>query len=422
MPEYDASDPVHKRVRFVDARTEGGKVTLIWYRGAAASAAEPDDESPSFRILRREETAFTYGKDYDEFFLNRGPEGAAVVHDGPLAPACGAKWVFEDADVETHKVYSYYVQPTDCAPVGPAPVKIRDPRVCWDHAALMREARALAEDFADRVRLDVCGHTAAGREIPRLVVGAGGRALGLVGVIHAGEAGPELIVPALRLLLDESPEVFDDARVIAVPSVNLDGRERVARGVPWYLRTTPEGVDLNRNFPAWWEERSLGYGLDSCDPDSITYRGPRPASAPETRAVMAAFEDAPPFAVFSFHCLASICSLPALCYGGPGATGEYHLLCREYARLYASGLFPGERFNAKGFRPSVAATAGSLPAWLFKTFGCPAFDLEGGAVEEPDPWRLDMTDVECLRLHQRRHARAIADLLRTPVVDVADPA
>ena len=44
-----------------------------------------------------------------------------------------------------------------------------------------------------------------------------------------------------------------------------------------------DGVDLNRNFPYRWGYDNEG---SSPDPVSLTYRGPRPASEPETRALI----------------------------------------------------------------------------------------------------------------------------------------
>ncbi|MBC2877189.1 MULTISPECIES: M14 family metallopeptidase [Streptomyces] len=46
--------------------------------------------------------------------------------------------------------------------------------------------------------------------------------------------------------------------------------------------TAGDGVDLNRNFPYKWGYDNEG---SSPDPDSETYRGPAPASEPETRAL-----------------------------------------------------------------------------------------------------------------------------------------
>ncbi|HEV2786974.1 MAG TPA: M14 family metallopeptidase, partial [Solirubrobacteraceae bacterium] len=48
--------------------------------------------------------------------------------------------------------------------------------------------------------------------------------------------------------------------------------------------TAADGVDLNRNFPTRWGYDNEG---SSPDPTSLTYRGPSPASEPETQALNA---------------------------------------------------------------------------------------------------------------------------------------
>lgn len=68
-----------------------------------------------------------------------------------------------------------------------------------------------------------------------------------------------------------------------IPTVNPDG---LARGT----RKNARGVDLNRNFPYKWAKLTGNY-----------YSGPRPASEPETRALMRFFDEIRPRFVVSFH-------------------------------------------------------------------------------------------------------------------------
>jgi len=367
-------------------------------------------EFASFRILRREEPGFVFGSDYAEFFLGLSAQGAVKVYDGPLPASNGRKFRWVDESVQPSRTYCYFVATATSPPVGPAPVRARDPEVCWSYAALQERLGRLAERYRGLVKLGVCGQSAGGRDIPRLVVGRRGPALGLVGLIHPGESGPELIVPALEELLERAPEVFRNARVVAAPAVSVDGREAMARGTPWYLRTTAQGVDLNRNFPVDWDQTDLGYGLDSSDPSSATWRGPAAGSAAETRAVMEAFRRYPPSVVFSFHCLASVCGLPALCARRGAGDNRYLAACRRAAETYGRGLFPNLAPAEEWMKPG--ARAGSLPAWIHAEFGAPAFDLEGGIGDDERPWATDRTDRACLEQWRRRHARAIEATLR----------
>ncbi len=163
----------------------------------------------------------------------------------------------------------------------------------------------------------------------------------LIGVIHGGESGAELMLPAIEGVLKQHDDLLDEVSIAAIPVVNVDERERLVNGVPWYLRTNANGVDLNRNFPADWDMVEYGYGLDSSDPDSGTYRGPSPASEPETKAVMAFLQERLLQAVYAFHCLASICGMVFLAPKCGAEDTVYAETCKAYATAYGSGMAMG---------------------------------------------------------------------------------
>jgi protein MpaA len=90
----------------------------------------------------------------------------------------------------------------------------------------------------------------------------------VVGVIHGDEPGGLRIVDALRRIASSA----EGAQLWLIAAVNPDGLRADTR-------KNAHGVDLNRNFPYRWRDdvpHSSGY-----------YPGPKPASEPETRAVMA---------------------------------------------------------------------------------------------------------------------------------------
>lgn len=72
---------------------------------------------------------------------------------------------------------------------------------------------------------------------------------------------------------------------------NPDGRKQAETGLSWrknenydYCGTgSAPGIDLNRNFPVFWNYSNGGSSPSSC---SLTYRGPSAASEPETAAVI----------------------------------------------------------------------------------------------------------------------------------------
>src|SRR4051794_33864708 len=89
----------------------------------------------------------------------------------------------------------------------------------------------------------------------------------VVGVIHGDEPAGLRIVRALRRIASK----VEGAQLWVIWTVNPDGLRADSR-------KNARGVDLNRNFPYRWRDdvpQSSGY-----------YPGPRPASEPETKAVM----------------------------------------------------------------------------------------------------------------------------------------
>jgi predicted deacylase len=99
-----------------------------------------------------------------------------------------------------------------------------------------------------------------------------------IGAIHGNEAAPARILEDLR---DGAPVTGADIWV--VPYLNRDGFAR-------HTRKNARGVDLNRNFPVHWIRQHGTY-------DS----GRRPASEPETWAVMRFVRAVAPSYVVGFH-------------------------------------------------------------------------------------------------------------------------
>lgn len=129
-----------------------------------------------------------------------------------------------------------------------------------------------------------------------------------------------------------------------VPVVNLDGYER-------RTRRNANKVDLNRNFPASnWE---LGRA------NSRMFGGVKPASEPETRAVMRLIERIDPVAIITIHSI----SHGRHCnnYDGPG-------------RRLAQSM---SRVNGYPVTATIGyPTPGSFGTWAGVERGCPLITLE----------------------------------------------
>lgn len=130
-------------------------------------------------------------------------------------------------------------------------------------------------------RTEVLGRSAEGRAIEAIELGdhASTRNVVVVGCIHGNECAGLAIIRRLR---EHGPVPGSDLWL--VPDANPDGHRLDQR-------QNGRGVDLNRNFP--WHWRPL--------PRGTYYSGPRPASEPETRALMRFLRRVHPAVTIWFH-------------------------------------------------------------------------------------------------------------------------
>jgi hypothetical protein len=130
----------------------------------------------------------------------------------------------------------------------------------------------------------VLGRSVRGRPITawHLDNAAEGRRAGptvvLIATMHGNEGAPREILRSLR-----GGRQIHGVDLWLVPVYNPDGYAR-------HTRRNARGVDLNRNYPYHWAELDGSYES-----------GPRPASEPETRAMMRFLRDVRPDYVLSFH-------------------------------------------------------------------------------------------------------------------------
>jgi murein peptide amidase A len=125
----------------------------------------------------------------------------------------------------------------------------------------------------------VIGHSVRGRRILAYRLGERGeRKVVLISTMHGDEPATRQILDSLR----NGPPITG-INLWVVPVYNPDG---LARGT----RKNAHGVDLNRNYPYRWANLNGSYES-----------GPRPASEPETRAMMRFLSDVRPSRILSFH-------------------------------------------------------------------------------------------------------------------------
>ena len=159
--------------------------------------------------------------------------------------------------------------PADAAPAAPAA------------GALVQRATSAPDKPAVLTRT-VIGRSVQGRPLVAYHLGEPGRPgvpkVVLISVMHGNEGAPRQILKALV----GGPEVIG-VDLWVLPTYNPDG---LAAGT----RKNAHGVDLNRNFPYGW-----------VDLDGSYESGPKAASEPETRAVMAWLRTVKPQRILSFH-------------------------------------------------------------------------------------------------------------------------
>jgi hypothetical protein len=367
------------------------------------------NDLPRIRILRREEKEFTFDHDYAEYFDGLSAENAEVIFEGVLDLINKGKIVFHDKTVENGTTYVYWVLLPDGSPTGPVAVRVRDTQLWWPNDETEHRLQTLAERYPQIVRMQEFGTTIRGRFIRGLVAGNPVKLVALIGAIHPGESGPELIVPALERVLDDHPEVLEQVGVAILPSVCIDQREKMVEGNPWYLRKNFNEVDLNRNFPAEWENVEYTYELVTSDPDAATYRGATPSSEPETRAVMNFIEQTKPICVFSYHCLAGICGPNFLTTKSAAENGEFKGLCEKYATPFQNGFYGNAE---KEVNIQFACTSGSLTSWLYQKWNIPGFDLEWEGDEKSKISLTDNVTRELMTEYQDRHYQALLRVLQ----------
>lgn len=402
--------PPPGRGLFMDlvATVRDGKVRVSFYQSTRfwqSPTGKAKDPKLVLRIYRKEVPSFVFGIDYEEILNDLRPAAADLIWNGPLPAINERKYEFTDDHVQTGHTYVYWVSSDQGdAPTGPKAARVRDPQTFWHQDETERRMTALAARYPQLVTEVEIGRTVLGRPIHALHVGNRERCIALVGAVHAGESGPELIVPALETLLAEHPEVLREVGIAAVPTVNIDQRQRLAEGYPYYLRKNAAGVDINRNFRPLWGEVSYAYGLISSDSESATYFGPRPVSEPEVAALTAFVAQTKPAALFSFHWVAALTGTDLLRSAASEGDASYAQKCEEVSRAYVEA--------AAGPTPSphsrLFCTGGSLPTLMWKEYGVPAFDVEG---KELAPFGDLPTEEQMVRF-RAMHVRGILATLR----------
>jgi predicted deacylase len=161
---------------------------------------------------------------------------------------------------------------------------------------LASEQRDL-RDSARRTPILTIGTSVEGRPIEVLRFGNGPRARLIIAGIHGGsEANTTTLAWELATYLAEQPQAVPDGKTLFIlPLLNPDG---AARATGPQGRTNAHGVDLNRNWPAWWQP---AWSRDGCWNLGPSTAGTGPASEPETMGLIQFVSAARIEALISYH-------------------------------------------------------------------------------------------------------------------------
>ncbi|RCW45589.1 M14 family metallopeptidase [Paenibacillus prosopidis] len=244
----------------------------------------------------------------------------------------------------------------------------------------------------------VIGESVMGKPLLALRCGTGPRNIHMNGSFHANEWITSALL--MRFVADLSAAFCSGERISgqqvvelcnrvtlwAVPMVNPDGVELAQRGTspshPWHRqliawnggsdqfsgwKANIRGVDLNDQFPAFWEEECKRRGL--AGPGPRDYPGPYPLSEPEAIA-MARFTETIAFdAVLALHTQGR----------------EIYWNYRDYEPAEAEQL-AWKLGQVSGYKPvKLTGSDAGYKDWFIQQYRRPGFTVEAGYGENPLP-------------------------------------
>jgi carboxypeptidase T len=165
----------------------------------------------------------------------------------------------------------------------------------------------------------------------------------------------------------EQMALLNSVDLYFVPFVNPDGylyneSQKLSGNVFWRKNRRDNldgsfGVDLNRNYDAYWGYDESG---SSSDPSSDLYRGESAFSEPETQALKSLSEQLNPLGVLNFH-----------------SYGNYVL----YSYAYQDGAYAKDDINLRSIAESITAEN----QYVYGTSWEVLYAVNGGA----DDWQYD---------------------------------
>jgi g-D-glutamyl-meso-diaminopimelate peptidase len=267
----------------------------------------------------------------------------------------------------------------------------------YTYANLVDDLARLSDTYPF-VHIESIGQSVMGREIPAICLGTGSKEIHFNAAMHANEW---ITAPLLMRFAQETAaacgqgiplrgkdmkRIFSETCLWLVPMVNPDGVELVQNGISSYhpyfyeLLTWNEGsldfrdwkanirgVDLNDQFPAYWEVEQNRRGLSG--PGKRDFGGLAPLSEPEAAALV------------QFTCAHNFQLVMSLHTQGREIYWNYREFEPYYARAMAEHFARISGYTAVKLTDSDAG----YKDWFIQEFGRPGFTIEVGLGTNPLP-------------------------------------
>jgi len=271
-------------------------------------------------------------------------------------------------------------------------INIVNPYVPYTYEQMTDESLKLAELYPDIISLSSIGKSVEGRDLLLIRLGKGDKKIILCGSHHAREY---ISSSYLMKMVEEYAraysnggyfgkynvrEILDQVCIYVVPMVNPDGVNLVNKGLTavsnqeavkamamlrssyreW--KANINGVDLNRQYPAQWEEKYDEVGK----PASESFKGTAAATEPEVQAMMKLSNENDFILAASFHTKGNVI------YWADRATVDLIPGVKEMAKRLASLT----KYQRMPVSEDPAIYGAGYENWFRLAFLRPAFCIE----------------------------------------------
>ena len=275
------------------------------------------------------------------------------------------------------------------SPTPQTPTKIITAQKEYNYQKMQQDIKQLSKHY-DSLTLSSFGRSLTNKKLYLLKLGTGPKKIAVVGGVHGRESITSLLI--LKLIEDyiqkdnianyKLDNILKEISFYFIPMLNPDGIEIATQGLTninlkskeFYLKANEgsnhfqrwkangRGVDLNKQFPAHWRELK-----SKTEPHFAHYKGPRPESEPESKALADLTRQEDFAAVVAFHS------------SGQVIYWYYNQSKQQYHRDYQLAQKLSQAAGYKLVSPQESDKyAAGYKDWFIKEFKRPGFTIEIG--------------------------------------------